>query len=458
VYHSGTVADTVPIFSHIRIAMNTHTRRWLAVAFIVAVPILLAADWPQYRGPNRDGRSAETGLLQEWPASGPKLLWTFADAGIGYSGPAIVGDRLYTCGGKGENEFVFALDLKAAAGGKMEPLWSTKIGPLFKWKTNSWNAGPNVTPTVDGQLVYALGGFGDLVCVDAATGMEKWRVNLPRELGGQVNPIGGGLEDPTPLGWGYSSAPLVDGDKLICVPGGSKGLLASLDKKTGKLIWQSKEVKDQASYSSPLVAEIGGVRQYIQVTNAGIVGIAAADGKLLWSYRRKMPFDDVVISAPVVKDNLVYASVGFGQGCDLVRVEKRDGGFVAEAVYSTNEVQNRDGGMVLVGDHLFGHSEKGGWVCQEFKTGAVKWAEMSKLPRGSVTFADGRLYCVAEKGGAVVLVEPNAEEWKEKGRFKLPQESKKRQSQGGLWTHPVIADGKLYIRDQELLFCFDVRK
>jgi outer membrane protein assembly factor BamB len=434
--------------------MQTRTLFLLALL----LPLAAGADWPQYRGPNRDGISRETGLLQEWPKDGPRLLWTYPEAGIGYSGPAVVGDRLFTAGGRGDAEFVFALDLKAAANGPPREVWSVRVGPLFTWKGNQWNAGPNATPTVDGDSVYALGGFGDLVCVEVATGKERWRVNLPRDLGGEVNPIGGGLADPTPLGWGYASAPLVDGDKLICVPGGPKGLLAALDKKTGKVIWRSTEVTDQASYSSPLAVEVGGVRQYVQVTNKGIVGVAAADGKLLWSYRRAQPFEDVVISMPVFRDNLVYATVGFGEGCDLVRLTPKGGAVAAEKVYATKEVQNRNGDVVLVGDHLYGHSEKGGWVCQEFKTGRVVWSETDVLGRGSVTCADGRLYCCAEKGGVVALVEPSPEAWKEKGRFKLPQESKQRKPSGGLWTHPVIANGKLYLRDQELLFCYDVKK
>ncbi|HJZ53396.1 MAG TPA: PQQ-binding-like beta-propeller repeat protein, partial [Gemmataceae bacterium] len=280
---------------------------------------------------------------------------------------------------------------------------------------------------------------------------------LPRDLSGEVNPIGGGLDDPTPLGWGYAGAPLVDGERLVCVPGGRQGLLAALDKKTGKVIWRSKDVTDQASYSSPLVVEVGGKRQYIQVTNKGIVGVAAEDGKRLWSYQRAAAYKDVVIATPVFHDNLVYATVGFGQGCDLIRLAPGGGGIAAEKVYSTEEVQSRDGGVVLVGEHLYGYSEKGGWVCQEFKTGKVVWSE-SAIGRGSVTFADGRLYCCAEKGGAVALVEPSPEGWNEKGRFKLPRESKQRRPSGGLWTHPVVANGRLYVRDQELLFCFDIRK
>ncbi|MDB5307288.1 MAG: polyvinylalcohol dehydrogenase [Gemmataceae bacterium] len=430
----------------------------VAALLALVVPVAAGADWPQYRGPHRDGVSADTGLLQEWPQGGPKLLWTYSDAGVGYAGPAVVGDRLYSAGGRGDAEFVFALDLKAAADGKVKEVWSTRIGPLFTWKGNSWNAGPNVTPTVDGDLVYVLGGFGDLVCVEAAGGKERWRVNLPRDLGGAVNPIGGGLEEPTPLGWGYASAPLVDGDQLVCVPGGKQGLLAALDKKTGKVLWRSKEVTDQASYSSPIAVEVGGTRQYIQVTNRGIVGVSAADGKLLWSFQRAPAYDDVVIATPVFHDNLVYSSVGFGQGCDLIKLVPGGGGITAEKVFSTKDVQSRDGGVVRVGEHLYGHSEKGGWVCQEFKSGKVVWADQEALGRGSVTFADGRLYCCAEKGGVVALVEPSPEGWKEKGRLKLPRESKQRRPSGGLWTHPVVANGHLYVRDQELVFCYDVRK
>jgi outer membrane protein assembly factor BamB len=420
---------------------------------VSAAPTMPAADWPQYRGPNRDGVSRETGLLQSWPKGGPKLLWTTANAGVGYAGPAIVGDRLYLAGGRGADEFLFALDLSASP---PKEIWAVKIGPLFTWKGNSWNAGPNVSPTVEGDSVYALGGFGDLLCVDAATGKEKWRVNLPKDLGAAVNPIGGGLDEPTPTGWGFASAPLVDGDKLICVPGGKRGLVAALDKKTGTVRWRSSEIGDQVSYSSPMLAEIGGVRQYVQLTNKGIVGVAADGGKLLWNYSRK--YEDVAIATPLVANGgLVYASVGFGEGCDLIKVTSGGGVFRAARLYSNKDMQSRDGGVVLVGDHVFGYSEKGGWTCQDFATGKVNWNDPG-IGRGSIAFAGGRLYCCAEKGGAVALVEPSSASWIEAGRFQLPRESKRRKPSGGLWTHPVIANGKLYVRDQELLFCFDVKK
>jgi len=421
----------------------------------IAVALLTSAggsDWPQFRGPDRDGVSREIGLLAAWPEGGPKLAWTFADAGVGFSGPAVVGERIYLSGGRGPSEFVFALDLDG------KELWSAKIGPLFAWKGNSWNNGPNASPTVAGDAVFALGGFGDLVCVAAADGKERWRVNLAKDLGGEVNPIGGGLDDPTPLGWGNAAAPLVDGDRVICVPGGKGGLFAALDVKTGKVVWRSTGVRDQAPYASPIVVDFGGTRQYISATNAGMVGVAAADGKVLWTYERAKPYEDIVAATPVFRDGYVFASVGFGEGFDLVQLSGKGGEFAAKKVASGTDVQIRDGGAVVVDAHLFGYSEKGGWVCQEFKSGKVIWADREALGRGSIAAADGRLYCVAEKGGAVALVEPGVEGWKESGRLKLPRESKLRRPSGALWTHPVIANGRLYVRDQELLFCYDVKK
>ncbi|HEV3143271.1 MAG TPA: PQQ-binding-like beta-propeller repeat protein [Gemmataceae bacterium] len=428
----------------------------LFIGILIAAQ-LMADDWPQFRGPNRDGISKETGLLKQWPKDGPPLLWTFSAAGLGYSGPAVVGDRLYMSGGRGDSDVIFALDLKSLDGGKPKELWSAKIGPLFQWKGNNWNNGPNASPTVDGEFVFALGGAGDLLCVEAGSGKEVWRKNLPRDLLGEVNPIGGGAEDPTPLGWGYAWAPLVDGEQLICVPGGKQGLLAALDKKSGKVLWQSKEVTDQATYSSPIVAEIGGIRQYICVTNPGIVGIAAKDGKLLWRYLRDPAYDDVVIATPIFHDNYIFSSVGFTQGCDLIKLAPTGSEIKVEKVISDRSIQNRDGGTVLVGDHLYCYSEDSGWVCHEFKTGKPAWAERDKLGRGSLTYADGNLYCCSEKGGNVVLIEATPKGWTEKGRFKLPRESTQRRQLGGLWTHPVIANGRLYIRDQEFLYCFNLK-
>lgn len=424
----------------------------LACFLCAAVVQSPAADWPQFRGPNRDGVSKETGLLKAWPTGGPPLAWTFDKAGAGYSGPAIVGDHLYLAGARGESEYVIALDTKAG-----KELWAAKIGPTFTWKGNGWNAGPSATPTVGGGMVYALGGRGELVCVDAAKGGEVWRKSMPKDLAGEVNPIGG---SPEKIGWGYTWSPLVDGDQVICTPGGPQGTLGALDKKTGKVLWRSKELTDQATYSSPVAAEIGGVRQYVQMTNAGVAGVAAKDGALLWYYKREEPYNDIVASTPLVRDNLVFISAA--EGCDLVKVAVDGAKFNAEKVYANNSLANFHGGMVLVGDDVYGASGALGprskWVCLKVQDGKVAWAnEDRRLGKGSLTYADGNLYCYGEKQGLVVLAEASPRKWTPKGQFSLPQESKLRLDRGGYWTHPVVANGKLYLRDQELLFCYDVK-
>lgn len=425
--------------------------RWLAVVGCLS---LLAADWPQYRGPRRDDVSTETGLLKTWPADGPPLAWTYSDLGVGYSGPAIVGDRLYTIGARGEKEFLIALDLKPTAEKTVPEAWAVEVGPLNDFKGNSWSAGPSATPTVDGELIFALGGKGDLVCVQAADGKEVWRKNLPTDLEAQVNPIGGG---PKNLGWGFTWSPLVDGDRLICLPGGPKGTLAALEKKTGRVLWRSADLTDQAAYASPILAEFDGVKQYVVLTNQGVAGITAADGSVAWKYRRQPAFGTEVVPTPIVQGPLVYVTVGAGGGCDLLKISREGQAFKHEVVYTNKNMANHHGNCVLVGQHVYGHSDGKGWVCQDFEKGEIAWFSRGKFPAGSATFADGRLYLYSENDGTTVLLEASPEAWKEASRFKIPQQSKLRKPSGRVWTPPVVSGGKLYLRDQELLFCFDVR-
>lgn len=426
----------------------------LPTAFL-AFLALQSGDWPQYRGPNRDDVSAETGLLQQWPAGGPPLAWTYANAGVGLSGPAVVGDRLYTIGGRGETEHLIALDLKSAKDGAVKEAWSVPVGPLFQFDSNKWSSGPSSTPTVSGELVYALGGNGDLVCVNAATGREVWRKNLPRELDAQVNPIGGG---PKNLGWGFTWSPLVDGEQLVCLPGGPKGTVAALDRRTGRLIWRSAEVKDQAAYTSPMVAEIDGIRMYVVLTNPGLFGVLAKDGRLLWRAKRDGPFGTEVINSPIVNGPHIFTTVSTGNGgCDLVKLTREGNSFKAEPVYSNKNLSNHHGNVIRVGDHVFGYSDGRGWVCHNFMTGMNVWSEKGKLPAGSLVAADGRLYCYSENDGTTALVEASPEGWRESGRFKIPQQSRLRKPSGRIWTPPVIAGGRLFLRDQDLLFCYDVK-
>lgn len=445
------------------LALRSPLLRWSVRRFLVSCLLLVGLlagpfagigrgdDWPQYRGPNLNDRSAETGLLKEWPKEGPKLAATFRDCGVGYSGVAVVGDRLYTLGDRGETEFLIALDLKNVAAGKIVEAWSTEIGPKFDFKGNQWSAGPSSTPTVDGNFVYALSGNGELMCVQAADGKQVWRVDLPKELEAQVNPIGGG---PKNLGWGFTWSPLVAGEQLICTPGGPGGTVAALEKKTGKVIWRSTELVEQAAYTTVTPAELEGVRQYVVLTNQGLRGIAAADGKLLWKHDHKLGTE--VVSSPIVAGSSVYITVGTANGNEFVRVGKSADGFTAEKVYVGNQLTNHHGNVVLVDGHIYGSGAGRGFGCQKMETGEILWSER-KIATGSVTYADGRLYCYAEGDGAVTLVEADPKQATIVGRFTIPEQSKSCKPNGKIWTPPVIAGGRLFLRDQELLFCFELK-
>ncbi|HZT83404.1 MAG TPA: PQQ-binding-like beta-propeller repeat protein, partial [Gemmataceae bacterium] len=417
---------------------------FLCISLCLGASVVSAADAPQWRGPNRDGVFKDTGLLKAWPKAGPRLLWTYKDAGVGYSSEAVVGDRLYTMGARGKDEFVFCLD--ASDPKAVKQLWAVKVGPLFTFSGNKWGDGPRSTPTVHDGLVYALGGAGNLVCLDARDGALKWQKDMLKDLDGDPSQNGGGW-------WGYSWSPLVDGEQVICVPGGKKGAVAALDRKSGKVLWRSKELTDPAVYSSPIGAAVGGRKQYVQLTDNGIAGVAAKDGSLLWFYKQK--YADVVIPTPLFHDGYVYAAAG-GNVCDLLKLTASGDGVKAAKVYSNKNMKTLVNGVVRVDGGIFGHSDRRGWVCQDFVKGKIVWEEENVLGPGSASYADGRLYCFGEDEGVVVLAEANKEGWKEHGRFTIPEKSKLRKPGGRMWTPPVIANGRLYLRDQDLIFCFDI--
>ena len=402
-------------------------------------------DWPQWRGPNRDDVSRETGLLQDWPEGGPKLLWTYEKAGAGFSGPAVVGDVLYTLGARDDKEWLYALDVNGP-----RQLWEAEVGPLL---VNGWGDGPRGTPAVDDGRVYALGGQGRLVCVDASTGKEVWAKSLKDDFGGAQG------------FWGFTESPLVDGDQVVCTPGGAKGTVAALDKRTGAPRWQTKELTDKASYASLVAADFGGVRQYVVMTPEHVAGVAPGDGKLLWSFARKGPI--AAIPTPIVSGDLVFVTSSYNAGCVLLRVQSEGGKFWAEEVYREDpkfeRMVNHHGGVVLVDGYLYGYSdgkhpkaEPKRWLCQEFKTGKILW-ESKALGKGALTCADGRLYCYSEEDGTAVLAAASPKGWEEHGRFTIPQKTKLKRKSGLIWTHPVVANGRLYLRDQDLLFCYDVK-
>lgn len=405
------------------------------------VSFSMADDWPQWRGPNRNNISSEKNLLQSWPATGPKLLWTFKDAGVGYSGPAIVGNSLFMMGVQNESESIFALDTNTG-----KQLWSTPIGKPY---TNKWGGGPRSTPTFDSGKVYGISGEGDLICVDSKSGKKEWLVSLAKELEGKVMKI-----------WGFSESPLIDGDKVVCSPGGSKGSIAALDKNTGKVLWRSTEITDEASYSSIIKAKVGKHDVYIQMTAGGLQGIDANSGKKLFS--EKVGVNGIaIIPTPIFHDNKVYVTSDYGTGCGLVNLTPTESGITSKIVYENKVMQNHHGGVILIDGNIYGASgncndRAARWKCQDLLTGEAKWESEKLNQTGSITYAGKRLYIYGQNDGTVVLVEPTPKEWIETGRFKIPETTKIERQSGKIWTHPVVSNGKLFLRDFDLVFCFDV--
>lgn len=412
-----------------------------------------ADDWPQIQGADRNNQSPELGLLSSWPEAGPTLAWSFRNAGVGYSSPAVVDGRVYLTGGRQGKAELFCLD---AASGK--EIWSLPINQKsFDFEGNSWGAGPRAAPTVDGDLIFALAGDGQLVCA-STDGTLKWQLNMVSDLGGSIKNVSAG--EPKTVGWGFCWGPLVDGDHLICTPGSTDGagLVVALDKTNGKVVWRSQDLDEESTYASPIVATIDGVKQYIVMTQFGVAAVSAIDGQKLWYYERDRPYSDVVIPTPVCFENYVYASTG--DGCEMIRVSKSGSEkFDVEKVYSSRNMKNSIGGFVLHGGHVFGTSFRRGWVCQEFSTGDIAWYQRANksVGDGSLIFADGHLYLFGEKTAEVSLIEASAEEWVEKGRFALPDTSKLIASNAKRWSRPVIANGMLYLRDQDLLFCYRIK-
>lgn len=409
----------------------------LIAALLIGTPAAAENDWNQWRGPKRDGLSPDTGLLKTWPSAGPAVVWKTAGIGGGFSTVSIQGDRIYTMGDVGDACYLIAL--KASDG---TAVWQTRVGNK---DGGGGYPGPRCTPAADGALIYAVGQFGDLICVEAATGKEVWRKSMV-DFGGR-----------TP-GWGYAESPLIDGENLVCTPGGKNGTVVALKKATGEKVWQSSGFTDGAAYSSLVPTEIGGVRQYLVLTHGTIAAIAPADGKVIWRAERKGR--TAVAADPVYKDGHVFVTSAYGLGCNVFKVTSEGGAFKAEEIYSDEKaavdakdrVANHHGGMLLVGDHLYGTNERA-LLCVEPKTGKVVWQNRS-VGKGSVAFADGFLIVRSEsaKGGQVALVEATPSGYKEAGRFSLPDPSGK-----NTWAHPVVFGGKLYLRNQDNLFCYDVK-
>jgi outer membrane protein assembly factor BamB len=392
---------------------------------------LRADDWPAWRGPVRDGICREKNLLKEWPKEGPELLWKATGLGIGDSGPAIVGNVLYIMGEKDSKEWVMALDV----GQQGKQIWASPLGPMsFDDKSHP---GPRATPSIDGDRLYAMGIGGDLVCMDIKDGRTIWHRDLVKEFGGTL---------PR---WGFAESVLVDGPWVVCTPGGAKNTIAAFTKSDGQLVWGSP-VGDQAAYASVIAVVIDNVKQYVNLTQTGVIGVAAKDGRFLWRYDAPAS-THANCSTCIWSGDTIFASSAYNVGGGLVKIQPSDGGFAAKEVYFTKLMQNHHGNMILLDGFLYGCNNPKVLTCMDFKTGEIKWTDDRSEGKCSLLEADGMLYCRDEKG-PISLVEATPEGFKLHGRFNQPD-----RSESPSWPPLVIANGVMYVRDQDVLLAYDVR-
>ena len=391
-----------------------------------------AREWPCFHGPRRDNKSTETGLLKKWPAGGPKLLWTASGLGKGYSSVTVAAGMVYTAGMIGKQTYVFAFDLN----GKQK--WRKLNGR--SWQATMRHAmaygGSRSTPTYDEGRVYHLGDRGRLAVFNAKTGEELWSLDLLERFGAKVPK------------YGMAESVLIDGDRLICCPAGKKGYMVCLDKKTGKLIWANTEVKGTLGYCSPVIAEFGGFRQILSMSSATAFSVDAKTGKLLWSVDHGNRRDNSATD-PIFHKGHVFASTGYGKGSTLIRLKGVQGGIKAERVWASKLMDNQQGGVVLVDGQLYGAGDQSkGWFCLDFLTGKQAWRAEGK---GSLTYADGMLYCLDERG-TMSLVEATPKARRAVSSFRVPKGGS-----GLHWAHPVVCNGRLYVRHAAKLFVYDIR-
>ena len=412
--------------------------RIVLIFALLAIPAL-ADDWPQWRGPSRTGISQETGLLQQWPEDGPKLLWQARDIGDGYGAPAVAGDRVYVVANRGMNdESVLAL---AVSDGSV--VWKTKIGKVGNPDQQPSYPMARSSPTVDGDTLYALSSDGDLAALQASTGEILWKKSLRLDFGG------------VPGKWAYAESPLVDGDVLVAAPGGAEATMLALSKDSGEVVWKSAiPGGEAAAYASAIVIDAAGRKQYVQFLDRGVVGVDAKTGEFLWRYDGTAS-GPANVPTPVAHDGKVYSANARRFGAGLVELRPTRTGIEAEQVYFARSAPNTMGGQVLLDGTLYG-TNNDGLVAADFETGRLLWQETEGGP-GAVLYADDRLY-VHYESGDVSLVEATPEAYRERGRFTPPNKPTHSRRREMAWAYPAVANGRLYIRDLSSLWCYEVER
>jgi outer membrane protein assembly factor BamB len=432
-----------------RLFRNARFAAWICLVAIGAfAPFASAedADWFQWRGPARDGQAAPQNLLKSWPEGGPKLKWSFKTSGLGYSTPSVSNGRLYTMGQRGEDCVAICLD--ATTGSE---LWVTRIdrGTQKGDYLTEWGGGPRSSPTVDGDLVYLLSDLGELTCLKTSDGSKVWSVNFVKDLGGKVPQ------------WGYSESVLIDGNRVVGTPGGENFMVA-FNKKTGERIWTSKGFDDGAQYVSIMKMKVGSVPLYVTASKKGLVAFHVDNGEHQFT-SSKTGNNVAVIPTPIIAGNEIYHSSAYNAGNTLLKLAANGTKVDMEQLYHFDKesMQNHHGGYVLHNGTIFGFSNslRGVWMAQDLKSGEVIWSKkVGNGKSGSIAMADGLLYCYDDADGICYLVEPSKEGWKELGQVKLPEQTSTDRGRGAIWAHPIISNQTLFIRDQELIYAYDISR
>jgi len=415
-----------------RTALGGIVRAILCSGIVVTASV--EADWPQWHGPNRDNKSSETGLSASWPEGGPAKLWSVEGLGTGWSTVAVADGTIYTTGmDRRRQGWLFAFDLNG------KPRWRQTYGP--DWGRSV--PGARCTPTVLDGAVYVISGVGQVACFDAATGQPRWRVDPFTEFGGRYG------------SWGIAESPLIVDDKVIFTVGGTKAVMVALDRHNGRVVWSTPGTGDRSAYCSPIVVDRGGRKVIVTMVSKAVIGVDAADGRLLWRdpYTDYQPTTkDIKPVSPVAFDGSVYATGGYDTGGTLIELSADGSGFTRK--WADTTLDNHHGGVILVDGYIYGANWKGNgngdWVCLDWKTGKVMYEEHWQC-KGSMTYADGMLYCYEEKRGNLALVRPTPEGFQIVSSFRITE------GNGQHWAHPVVCDGVLYVRHGDALMAFDVR-
>ncbi len=402
------------------------------------------SDWPQWRGPQRDGHAAAQSLLESWPEGGPALKWQSTEMGSGYSAVSVVGNELFTMGSSETDCRVICID--ASSG---EKRWETAVSRASTSDdyNHGWGGGPRCTPTVDGDQVFVLSDVGVLASLSKSSGVMQWSIDLVKDYGGAI---------PT---WGYSESPLVDGERVVVTPGESQFMIA-VDRRSGEKVWTSKQANAPAQYVSIIRGTIGSHSFYVTASKPGLLAFDVQTGDQLFS-DAATGNGVAVVPTPILAGDKLYHTSNYNAGNTLLKLSATDSGVTAESVYALNDktMQNHHGGVVLVEGVIYGCSKVNGgvWMAQDLESGDKLWEE--RLPgkgSGAVCFGDGRLYCYDDKEGSVTLVEPNRQSYQAHGKLTLPRQTDLPRDKGAIWAHPVIANGTLFIRDQDLLFAYEI--